>query len=89
MKDFTRIETEAHHTDIAGVAVRWSRNQNDRISLHKFTMKLLKKQQERLNLKRKRKKYMLNLDYLTKVVNECKISCAIPGLNKQFLCVFH
>ena len=39
-------------------------------SLRKFAMELLKKQNDRLSLKRRRKKCMLNLDYLAKVVNE-------------------
>ena len=39
-------------------------------TLRKFAMGLLKKQNGKLNLKRRRKKCMLNLDYLAKVVKE-------------------
>lgn len=39
--------------------------------IRKFAMELLKKQTDKLSLKRRRKKCMRNLDYLAKVMNEC------------------
>lgn len=39
--------------------------------IRKFAMEILKKQTDKLSLKRRRKKCMRNLDYLAKVMNEC------------------
>lgn len=40
-------------------------------TLRKFAMELLKKQDDKLSLKRRRKKCLLNLDYLAEVMKEC------------------
>ena len=75
IRDHWGIENRLHwHLDVTfkedECRVRTKNGAVNLSSLRKFAMELLKKQNDKLSLKRRRKKCMLNLDYLAKVVNE-------------------
>lgn len=75
IRDHWGIENRLHwHLDVTfkedGCRVRTKNGAVNLSALRKFAMELLKKQKDKLSLKRRRKKCMLNLDYLAKVVNE-------------------
>lgn len=69
------IENKLHwHLDVTfkedNCRVRTKNGAENLSILRKFAMEMLKKQSDKLSLKRRRKKCMLNLDYLTKVFKE-------------------
>lgn len=75
IRDHWGIENRLHwHLDVTfkedECRVRTKNGAVNLSALRKFAMELLKKQNDRLSLKRRRKKCMLNLYYLAKVVNE-------------------
>lgn len=75
IRDHWSIENRLHwHLDVTfkedDCRVRTKNGAVNLSALRKFAMELLKKQKDKLSLKRRRKKCMLNLDYLAKVVNE-------------------
>ena len=47
--------------------------------MRKYALEMLKKQDDKLSLKRRRKKCGRNIDYLPKVFKESQISCASPA----------
>lgn len=69
------IENKLHwHLDVTfkedDCRVRTGNGAENLSTIRKFAMELLKKQKDKLSLKRRRKKCLLNLDYLAKVMNE-------------------
>jgi len=69
------IENKLHwHLDVTfkedNCRVRTKNGAENLSILRKFAMEMLKKQSDKLSLKRRRKKCMLNLDYLAKIFNE-------------------
>ncbi len=76
IRDHWGIENKLHwHFDVTFKEDQCRvRTKNGAVNLsiiRKFAMELLKKQTDKLSLKRRRKKCMRNLDYLAKVMNEC------------------
>lgn len=75
IRDHRGIENRLHwHLDVTfkedECRVRTKNGAVNLSALRKFAMELLKKQNDKLSIKRRRKKCMLNHDYLAKVVNE-------------------
>lgn len=69
------IENNLHwHLDVTfredGCRVRTGNGAVNLSAIRKFAMEMLKSQDDRLSLKRRRKKCLLNLDYLAKVLKE-------------------
>ena len=75
IRDHWGIENKLHwHLDVTfkedNCRVRTKNGAENLSILRKFAMEMLKKQSDKMSLKRRRKKCMLNLDYLAKVFNE-------------------
>lgn len=75
IRDHWGIENKLHwHLDVTfkedQCRVRTKNGAVNLSAIRKYAMELLKKQTDKLSLKRRRKKCMRNLDYLAKVMNE-------------------
>lgn len=75
IRDHWGIENKLHwHLDVTfkedDCRVRTKNGAENLSILRKFAMEMLKRQSDKMSLKRRRKKCMLNLDYLAKVFKE-------------------
>lgn len=76
IRDHWGIENKLHwHLDVTfredQCRVRTGNGAVNLSAIRKFAMELLKRQNDKMSLKRRRKKCMRSLDYLAKVLNQC------------------